>query len=1224
MSKRLQELQYHPLGGNVPENAILLIKDNTTADYYEDYKLSFQDFTQKLIRQVEASTTPAVNQIPRLVSGAGAVPALPAISAEFLLNVDTAMPIGTDVVFGKLKLSSSTSSTSGTTGGFAATPAAVKTTYDAAAKKATVETVTANWTFSGSGVTFSSPIKLAASGATVGRDATGAFLKNDGTDYLYMKHSGGVSGGLVLKVGSTEYRVFHEGNDGPSSGLDADTVDGYHGAALGVLAENETVTGSWNFSGTTTTIFNAVATSLSVTNRAILTGGADLGNTLHVQTNARVGVDATNGAYLQHVASSNAIAVNALNRPQFLSGANTYNIFHSGFMGVTAGLDAGTLDGAVRASFAELAENETITGAWTFSGNAVFNGTLTGTLTGSASSLTTARTINGTSFNGTANITTANWGTARNLIIGNATKSVNGSANITWTLAEIGALGETANAVSATKLQTARLVNGTAFDGTADITTNLWGTSRNITIGSTTKAVNGSADVSWSLAEIGALGATATAVAATKLETPRAINGTNFDGTAAITTSLWGTARTLTIGLSGKSVNGSANVSWTLAEIGALALTGGTLTGTLTGTRYEASDTYAFVKAGGIVQGMFMDTTRTIIGGPSASGAVHLRPQGLGATTGEMIVNSNGTITAAADGTASGHLVRKGQMDTALALKANLAGAIFTGKVTFNGSDSGVNIQGGTGASGSAGDFRYNPTSQEFEGYFQGEWRPIGGGTGVTWIVANANATAEVGSGYLINSGGLTITLPATPEAGESIGIGDYNGQNFSVTVARNGSKIMGRTEDFTFNLKNANIVFSYVDSTVGWILTQGFGESQAPQAIANKLRRTNSVGMSTFSMPNEGTATVDVWYNGLKLDPATDYTADAIAGTVTLTVPVSANDDIIEFYNWNQALVLNADKILYNNITSKLTAVTMQAAIDELAVTSINKNKFINGGMSVWQRGSPLSAPAGSLAFGPDRFFFFSVGAPTTATLFDGYNNLDMQVTGQRVAAQLTSSGTPTLSLIGQRIEGANCNDLFNRKVTFSAWVFSTVATSSVTWQVVTPNNQDNYASGGTTIASGTFPAIPAQVWTKVTFTFTGAHSCALGTSVELRGFDLTSGRSFFTTGWQLELGERPTRFEYKLYPEELASCRRYYETGYFYSVGYVGVAAGQPLSSIAFMVEKRAVPTVGFSGVTYANCNSISANPPKMNVVWPFVTGTATANAYAHGTYTANAEIA
>ena len=52
----------------------------------------------------------------------------------------------------------------------------------------------------------------------------------------------------------------------------------------------------------------------------------------------------------------------------------------------------------------------------------------------SAVKLTTARTINGTSFDGTANITTANWGTARTLTLGNdvsGSVSINGSANVT-------------------------------------------------------------------------------------------------------------------------------------------------------------------------------------------------------------------------------------------------------------------------------------------------------------------------------------------------------------------------------------------------------------------------------------------------------------------------------------------------------------------------------------------------------------------------------------------------------------------------------------------------------------------------------------------------------------------------------------------------------------------------------------------------------------------------
>jgi hypothetical protein len=72
----------------------------------------------------------------------------------------------------------------------------------------------------------------------------------------------------------------------------------------------------------------------------------------------------------------------------------------------------------------------------------------TGALTGNASTATTlqtARTINGTSFNGSADITTANWGTARTLTIGATGKSVNGSAGVTWTVDEIGATAKTSN-----------------------------------------------------------------------------------------------------------------------------------------------------------------------------------------------------------------------------------------------------------------------------------------------------------------------------------------------------------------------------------------------------------------------------------------------------------------------------------------------------------------------------------------------------------------------------------------------------------------------------------------------------------------------------------------------------------------------------------------------------------------------------------------------------------
>ena len=100
-------------------------------------------------------------------------------------------------------------------------------------------------------------------------------------------------------------------------------------------------------------------------------------------------------------------------------------------------------------------------------------------------------------------------------------------------------------------------------------------------------------------ADIGALASGATAVAANKLATARKINGTNFDGTGDITTTNWGTARNITIGNSQKSINGSVDMSWSLADIGAAAashshnylpLSGGTLTGIVTAPVLNITD----------------------------------------------------------------------------------------------------------------------------------------------------------------------------------------------------------------------------------------------------------------------------------------------------------------------------------------------------------------------------------------------------------------------------------------------------------------------------------------------------------------------------------------------------------------------------------------------------------------------------------------------------------
>lgn len=104
------------------------------------------------------------------------------------------------------------------------------------------------------------------------------------------------------------------------------------------------------------------------------------------------------------------------------------------------------------------------------------------TTVNTANQLTTSRSINGTSFNGTADITTAKWGTARNIYIRDASQahtgaavSVDGSATEYLLLPSTITATLVGNASSATKLATARTLWGRSFDGTENVSGNLTG-----------------------------------------------------------------------------------------------------------------------------------------------------------------------------------------------------------------------------------------------------------------------------------------------------------------------------------------------------------------------------------------------------------------------------------------------------------------------------------------------------------------------------------------------------------------------------------------------------------------------------------------------------------------------------------------------------------------------------------------------------------------------------
>ena len=106
-------------------------------------------------------------------------------------------------------------------------------------------------------------------------------------------------------------------------------------------------------------------------------------------------------------------------------------------------------------------------------------------------------------------------------------------------------------------------------------------------------------------------------------------------------------------------------------------------------------------------------------------------------------------------------------------------------------------------------------------------WATPASSGGISWqTVQTANFTATASYGYPVNttSSAITVTLPASPSAGNIVYFLDYAGtwDINNVTVNPNGLKINGSTINVLLKLNREGIAFVYIDSTQGWIPYSG------------------------------------------------------------------------------------------------------------------------------------------------------------------------------------------------------------------------------------------------------------------------------------------------------------------------------------------------------------------------------------------------------------------
>lgn len=144
--------------------------------------------------------------------------------------------------------------------------------------------------------------------------------------------------------------------------------------------------------------------------------------------------------------------------------------------------------------------------------------------------------------------------------------------------------------------------------------------------------------------------------------------------------------------------------------------------------------------------------------------------------------------------------------------------------------------------------------------------------------------TAEVGGRYAVNttSAAVTVTLPATPAAGDTVTLSDaastFDTNNLTVTST---DKIDSSDSDLVSSAENAQIELVYINSTIGW-KTFYTAAATGSTAITGTLSTTGngSIG-GTLGVTGSTTLAAVSSTAGTIRQAVTNYTAD---GAIALT----------------------------------------------------------------------------------------------------------------------------------------------------------------------------------------------------------------------------------------------------------------------------------------------------------------------------------------------------
>lgn len=240
--------------------------------------------------------------------------------------------------------------------------------------------------------------------------------------------------------------------------------------------------------------------------------------------------------------------------------------------------------------------------------------------------------------------------------------------------------------------------------------------------------------------------------------------------------------------------------------------------------------------------------------------------------------------------------------------------------------------------------------------------------------------------------------------------------------------------------------------------------------------------------------------------------------------------------------------------------------------VTVGYKNKLINGGFQVWQRGTTGSVTNAAVYNTADRWLM-GVGGTCTVAQSASPNSPNNNYYLVNTTTASSSYNNPI-----QAVERLNVYQLRGQYVTFSFWtiLLSGSFTGNLGANLYYSNSSDaaNIATGLQSPISGTQYSTPTGTWQQIKATYlipsdaVGLSFCPQLTVAQ------ASGTSWGIADCQVEIGTAATNFDFRPYGTELALCQRYFQLNAAacgYSISTTSVSA-----AVSGFVSMRASPTV------------------------------------------------